>query len=139
MNDVEGLVERLTKLGQRREMEGIYTDQNICETAASALQAQAAEIERLTRSSNGWEADAMIYAKNADYWEDELRKADAVIMRLNSGAELQAITAAHNDTLAKLREAVGIIERLANGGIVVIGQYRAEARAFLATMEKTDG
>jgi hypothetical protein len=39
------LIERLRALGQRREAEGIYTDQNICEAAIE-------EIERLQRVVN---------------------------------------------------------------------------------------
>lgn len=44
------LVKRLRDLGKRREMEGIYTDQNICEAAADRieeLESAEAECERL--------------------------------------------------------------------------------------------
>ena len=51
---------------------------------------------------------AEIYER-AEAAEAKLRDADSVIQRLNSGAELQAIMAAHNDTLAKLRETVEVI------------------------------
>ena len=44
-SDVAALADRLRRLGQRREMEGIYTDRNICEAAAAKLQEQAAELD----------------------------------------------------------------------------------------------
>jgi hypothetical protein len=41
------LVERLRALGKRREMEGNYTDQDICEAAAAQLEGAEAEIRHL--------------------------------------------------------------------------------------------
>ena len=73
--------------------------------------------------------------------ETKLRDADAVIQRLNSGAELQAITAAHNDTLAKLREAVKVIRRWHMADLTghdgSLSRARQVSEAFLATMGKS--
>jgi ABC-type transporter Mla subunit MlaD len=68
--------------------------------------------------------------------EAKLRDADAVIQRLNSGAELQAIMAAHNDALAKLRDAVEVIRKLMQHEPDHADAIWQDARAFLATMEK---
>ncbi len=72
--------------------------------------------------------DADARAKAA---EAKLRDADEVIQRLNSGAELQAIMAAHNDTLAKLREAVELIQHIYDFGL-----DRLKVERFLTDMEK---
>lgn len=170
-DDVAGLVERLDNLGKRREMEGIYTDQNICEAAASTIRAlarekaaavglaqgsgaiadqqraraeaaeakvteQAAEIERLREAVVGWDRHAMEMQDLAGAAEAKLRDADAVIQRLNSGDELQAIMAAHNDALAKLRDAVEVIRKLMQHEPDHADAIWQDARAFLATMEK---
>ena len=37
-------------------------------------ESQAAEIERLQRSADSWEADALRYAQNAEYWKAEVEK-----------------------------------------------------------------
>ncbi len=42
--------------------------------AADLIESQAAEIERLQRSADSWEADALRYAQNAEYWKAEVEK-----------------------------------------------------------------
>ena len=39
------LIERLKSLGKRREAEGIYTDQNICENAIEEIERLRAAVE----------------------------------------------------------------------------------------------
>ena len=87
-----------------------------------------------------------------DQVETLLRDADAVIQRLNSGAELQSIMAAHNDTLAKLREAVEVMGAMREQTAAVLERYDDHEQsnhphvyvllkridAFLATMEKQE-
>lgn len=50
------LIERLRALGQRRVMEGIYLDQNICEAAIE-------EIERLRGENQSWKALVQQYER----------------------------------------------------------------------------
>ncbi len=116
--DVAGLVERLTKLGKRREMEGIYTDQNICEAAASALQAQAAEIQALAM-------DALTAQGQA--WENHDR-AKAAEAKLREAVEV----------IQEARESIAdLLSGCAKYGISTKG-WLEDIDAFLATMEKTD-
>src|SRR5690554_7870265 len=72
-SDVWELVERLRRLGQRREMEGIYTDQNICEAAAAKLQETEAELTKLR--------DQLAEAKEAlePFAEHARRNANAML------------------------------------------------------------
>ena len=42
--------------------------------ARDYIVAQAAEIERLQRSADSWEADALRYTHNAEYWKAEVEK-----------------------------------------------------------------
>ena len=99
----------VTRLRGKVEASSIYDDDE------ELLDAAADEIER----------------QRAD-----LADADRVIMRLNSGAELQAIMAAHNDALRErdaLREA---LERIANltekWEHSLVSQVNEIARAALA-------
>jgi hypothetical protein len=96
---------------------------------------------------DGIDAERMEAASTIRALDTKLRDADEVIQRLNSGAELQAIMAAHNDTLAKLREAMEVIrsmvhpshlcEKFMSNPPLCTKSYAAQK--FLATMEKTDG
>lgn len=42
--------------------------------ARDYIKFQSAEIERLQRSVDSWEADALRYAQNAEYWKAEVEK-----------------------------------------------------------------
>lgn len=113
-DDVSRLVERLEADLAR----GCAAPARDIKAAASTIRAQAAEIERL---------------------REDLIHADLVIQRLNSGAELQAIMAAHSDTLEKLRDAVEVIRKLMQHEPDHADAIWQDARAFLTDMEKTDG
>ncbi len=57
------LIERLRALGQRREAEGNYTDQNICEAAIEEIERQRMTLERIVQSSS--EGRVVVVAKAA--------------------------------------------------------------------------
>lgn len=129
-NDVAGLVERL---------EGIYrvpiTDGLGAVGGGEEPDNPTEFVRRFPAVPIQQEAASTIRALVA-----QLRDADAVIQRLNSGAELQAIMAAHNDTLEKLREAVEVMHRVSlksQDNSTTKEAVGREAFLFLATMEKT--
>jgi chromosome segregation ATPase len=142
-------VERLQEELQDTAMEAL-TAQGQAWEASERIDAQDAEIEQLTAElASCRRLYNDLYSGEFAEIAAKLRDADAVIRRLNSGAELQAIMAAHNDTLAKLREAVewvretrkwcqeglsGQHERLAEQALERIHEATGD---FLANMEKS--
>ena len=115
-DDVAGLVERLDNLGKRREMEGIYTDQNICEAAASTIRALAREKAAAVGLAQGSGAIADQQRARAEAAEAKVTEQAAEIERLREAVvgwdrhamEMQDLAGAAE---AKLREAVEVIRR----------------------------
>ena len=76
-NDDKALVERLFAMADEYDSghHESWPTIDALEIAAHRIEALSAEVERLQRSAEYWEADAKRYAANQEYWRMEERAA----------------------------------------------------------------
>lgn len=110
MDDVTRLVERLNN-----ELGWGIGPAMLCQEAAAALQAQAAEIEQLREIAKSYKGDAI----------DTLAKLREAVEVIRPFAAIS-------------REGV-VTTKTGHVRLTTCAEYFHEADAFLATMEKTDG
>jgi hypothetical protein len=116
-----------------------------------------AEIERLTRSRDGWEADAATFAKDAHYWRNRAEAAEAESGRVRAEVaelkfaekQLQGLWACDREERDKAEAESGRLRSLvrclldnepddvvADGGITVLMVWRQDARRALGLPEE---